>query len=96
MSRWFCSISVYGSKKSDHGTFSVKLDDDAPLSVSGTISTPPLGIQQVELFKADNLDQTKSHTIVLTNTQAAWFDLDYIVYETLIGNEGSVRVVFRS
>ena len=45
-------------------------------------------VEQVELFRKDNLDPTKTHRVVLTTTQGgSWLDLDYIVYETLIGKE---------
>ena len=50
-------------------------------------------VEQVELFRKDNLDPTKTHRVVLTTTQGgSWLDLDYIVYETLIGKEKRVRL----
>ena len=79
-------MAIYGTTKNDHGTFSVKVDSDAPLSAT-TKSNSGAAVP-AEVFRRDGLDPTQTHKVVYTSTQeSAWLDLDYIVYETLIGAE---------
>ena len=80
-------IALYGTHNYDHGTFSVQLDSQAAFSASGVSSDQVIGQQ---LYRADNLSANQTHQITITNSQAAWLDLDYIVYETAIGADGSV------
>lgn len=82
-------IALYGTHNSDHGTFSVKLDSNDLFSANGLSSGQEIG---QELFRADNLAQNQTHQITITNSQQAWLDLDYIVFQAEVGADRSVEL----
>ena len=78
-------VGLYGTHSFDHGTFSIQLDSAPPFSASGLSTSQAIG---QELYKTSGLNANQTHQITITNSQAAWLDLDYIVYETQVGADG--------
>ncbi|KAF9462288.1 hypothetical protein BDZ94DRAFT_1298624 [Collybia nuda] len=74
------SIEVYGAKRSNHGFFQVQLDDQL---FSNDGKADPDVFQRV-LFSAHNLTQGL-HTFTITNQDELFLDIDFIIWETTIG-----------
>ncbi|PSR81560.1 hypothetical protein PHLCEN_2v6326 [Hermanssonia centrifuga] len=75
------AITVYGATSTDHGLFSVSLDDsDSPLLLNGV--APAFRPQNI-LYYAGGLSND-SHNLTLMNADPseAWFDLDKFVVST--------------
>ncbi|KAK0455441.1 uncharacterized protein EV420DRAFT_1272379 [Desarmillaria tabescens] len=81
---WFngTGVSIYGAKRSNHGSYQVTLDGTSFPAESGYDST---GIFQTLLFSSITLDQG-SHELILTNQGVEeYLDIDFITWQTSIG-----------
>ncbi|TDL27778.1 hypothetical protein BD410DRAFT_713180 [Rickenella mellea] len=77
------AIWLFGAKRSDHGIYNVTLDGMTS-SLNGTGNE----VYQAVIFNATGLT-LGNHSITLTNAQVndtfPWVDLDYIIWQTEIG-----------
>ncbi|EIW74813.1 hypothetical protein CONPUDRAFT_169763 [Coniophora puteana RWD-64-598 SS2] len=81
------SVWVYGSKRVNHGTFTVEIDGTGATTVNGY---SPMSQWQQLLYSNSGLSQGQ-HTIVITNTgnvsTGSWLDFDMIKFETTVGDD---------
>lgn len=75
-------ITIYGSKRFNHGNFSVQLDNESPTLLTGLTSGGQNIINEVLFTTKQELG---SHNAVLTDTQGGSFlDVDYVSGECLV------------
>ncbi|KAF9010699.1 hypothetical protein BDQ17DRAFT_1387891 [Cyathus striatus] len=77
------AIRLYGSKRPNHGNYRVELDGYVYPESSGDASDP--GNFQVSLFSASALEDGE-HTIILTNRGSSDLDVDFISWDTTVGD----------
>ncbi|KAJ7287562.1 hypothetical protein C8J57DRAFT_590483 [Mycena rebaudengoi] len=83
-------VSVFGSKRGNHGFYQVTVDGNVVSVVTGQVPDP--GQFQVPLFSSALLNEG-FHTVKLTNQGSTFLDIDFITYESSIGGENEKLVV---
>lgn len=68
-------VEIYGAKRSNHGSYQVKLDNTVYPPSSGSVPDP--GIFKEPLFSSSNLTQGL-HTVTLTNQEGLYLDIDFV------------------
>ncbi|KAH7089351.1 hypothetical protein BKA62DRAFT_727166 [Auriculariales sp. MPI-PUGE-AT-0066] len=75
------AIFVYGNLMSDHGPFQVDFDGEQWVGNGSTYGL----VQSSLLYFRANLDDTRPHSITLTNANAPYFDIEKVVIVNLNG-----------
>ncbi|KAH7927499.1 hypothetical protein BV22DRAFT_1127311 [Leucogyrophana mollusca] len=77
------AFSVYGAKRSNHGTYSVEVDGTTHSGLNGNNTD---GEFQVSLFNMTGLQQGM-HTVSITNTATSgvYLDIDMIMWQSEVG-----------
>ncbi|EIW74819.1 hypothetical protein CONPUDRAFT_112764 [Coniophora puteana RWD-64-598 SS2] len=85
------SVTILGSERPNHGTFSVELDGQNQGSYNGG-QTNGANLFQVPLFEKDGLTQGP-HTVSITNTQVGdYLDIDLVKWTSSIGDDDDTLV----
>ncbi|KAF9526515.1 hypothetical protein CPB83DRAFT_857656 [Crepidotus variabilis] len=82
------SVSIFGAVRSNHGKYHVQLDNTTFPSVSGAATTERFNYT---LFSS-KLDQGL-HNVTLMNDENAFLDVDYVVFDTTIGQSSEPLVI---
>jgi len=83
-------VQIYGAKRANHGPYHVNLDDSPNTGLSGTAPDP--GLFQTSLFSATGLQQGL-HRVTITNDGSSYLDIDFITWQTDIGNSSDKIMV---
>ncbi|KIM45457.1 hypothetical protein M413DRAFT_66291 [Hebeloma cylindrosporum] len=75
-------VQLYGAKRLNHGAYQVSIDSSVYPAVNGSVPDP--GTFQTALFSTTNLT-SGYHTVRMTNLEARYLDLDFITWQTSVG-----------
>lgn len=84
------SFTIFGSKRSNHGFYQITVDGNAFPPDNG--ASPDPGQFQVPLFSSPPLPQAL-HTVTLTNQGSTFVDIDFITWESSVGEDDEQLIV---
>ncbi|PPQ72627.1 hypothetical protein CVT25_007905 [Psilocybe cyanescens] len=82
------SVAVYGSRRSNHGSYSANVDDSAALPFSGQSSTDQFN----QIMFTSNMSSGLPN-LTITNGDNMLFDVDYVTFLSSVGNDDENLVV---
>ncbi|KAJ6593874.1 hypothetical protein B0H19DRAFT_1092418 [Mycena capillaripes] len=83
-------FSIFGSKRQNHGFYQITVDGNAFSPDDGSVPDP--GQFQVPLFSSPPLVQGL-HTVTLTNQGNTFVDIDFITWQSSIGDDDEALIV---
>jgi hypothetical protein len=83
-------FTIFGAKRSNHGFYQITVDGDAFPAEDGASPSP--GEFQVPLFTSPPLNQSL-HVVTLTNQGNTFVDIDFITFQSSVGNENEGLIV---
>lgn len=84
------SFTIFGSKRANHGFYQITVDGNAFPPDNG--ASPDPGQFQVPLFSSPALPQGL-HTVTLTNQGTSFVDIDFITWQSSVGDDDEQLVV---
>lgn len=81
-------VGIYGAKRGNHGPYQVQVDNQQ-YPIGNGVATPDAFNQT--LFST-NL-QNGLHTVTLTNNANTYLDVDYVSWQTSVGNDAETLIV---
>jgi len=84
------SFTIFGSKRGNHGFYQITVDGNAFPPDNGRSNDP--GQFQVPLFSSPPLEQ-KLHVVTLTNQGSNFVDIDFITFESSVGEDNEQLIV---
>jgi len=84
------SFTIFGSKRGNHGFYQITVDGQALPPTSGQAADP--GQFQVPLFASPSLTQGL-HTVTLTNQGTTFVDIDFISWQSSVGEDTEQLIV---
>ncbi|KAJ7594582.1 hypothetical protein C8J56DRAFT_441919 [Mycena floridula] len=82
-------VQIFGAKRVNHGNYQVTVDGSVVSTATGQADPP---IFQTALFSTNSLKQGQ-HTVTLQNAANSFVDVDYVTWETDIGQTGETPIV---
>jgi len=82
-------VNIFGSKRANHGFYQIAMDGAGLSPVSGQATPDQF---QVSLFNTSALPMGQ-HTVTLTNQGSSFVDIDFITWETAIGQDNEQLIV---
>ncbi|KAF8992152.1 hypothetical protein BDQ17DRAFT_1254213 [Cyathus striatus] len=79
-------IHIYGAKRSNHGNYSVYIDNGV-ISYSGNGFDPDNGVFQQPLFSPSTPMSNGLHNVTLTNDEDKYLDVDFVTWQTSVGED---------
>lgn len=84
------AVTIFGSKRGNHGFYQVTIDGNTFPPASGQAADP--GQFQVPLFSSPVLDQGL-HSVTFTNQGSTFVDIDFITFENTVGETTEPLIV---
>lgn len=82
-------VQIFGAKRPNHGLYQVTVDGATSSAVSGASDSNDF---QVPLFSTNSL-QPGQHTVTLTNSEDKFVDIDYVSWQSSIGQPEEDMIV---
>ncbi|KJA19814.1 hypothetical protein HYPSUDRAFT_143241 [Hypholoma sublateritium FD-334 SS-4] len=82
-------VSLIGAMRGNHGLYAVNIDGTQSASMNGSSSS---NLFNQTLFENNSL-QMGAHTLILSNLQGTFVDIDYVTITTQVGNNTEDLIV---